>query len=145
MELDELDYNILENLKKNSRTPFTEIGKDFGVSDATVHVRVNKMLEEGVIKRFTVEVDEDALGKKVHSFVLINVQSGYLEDVANQLMKWEAISAVYEIHGPNDLIMKLEADSLDEIRELMLKIREIPKVVTSELTTILKIWKERKV
>jgi len=41
--------------------------------------------------------------------------------------------------------MKLEADSLDEIRELMLKIREIPKVVTSELTTILKIWKERKV
>jgi len=49
---------------------------------------------------------------------------------------------VYEIYGPNDLVVKVEAKDLDEMRDLMLKIREIPNVATSELTTIFNVWKK---
>jgi len=66
-----------------------------------------------------------------------------LEDVANQLVENEKVSAVYEIHGPNDLIVKVEAGGLDEMRDLMLKVRGIPKVATSELITVYKVWKEK--
>ena len=88
-------------------------------------------------------VDEEALGRKVRGFALINVNPGSLEEVANQLVENERVSAVYEIHGPNDLIVKIWAGDLDEMRDLMLKIREIPNVATSELITIFKVWKEK--
>jgi len=143
VELDEIDYKILDTLRRDARTPFTEIGRDLGISDATVHVRVNKMMDEGIIKRYTIVVDEEALGRKVRGFMLINVNPGSLEEVANQLVENEGVSAVYEIHGPNDLIMKVEAGDLDEMRNLVLKVREIPNVATSELITVFKVWKEK--
>ncbi|MDH5483584.1 MAG: Lrp/AsnC family transcriptional regulator, partial [Candidatus Bathyarchaeota archaeon] len=92
---------------------------------------------------YTIVVDEEALGRKVHGFALINVNPGFLEDVANQLVENERVSAVYEIHGPNDIIVKVEAGGLDEMRDLMLKLREIPNVATNELITVYKVWKER--
>ncbi len=143
MELDEIDYKILEILRRDTRTPFTEVGRDLGISDATVHVRVKKMVDEGVIKRYTIAVDEGALGRNVCGFVLINVRPGSLEEVANQLAENEEVSAVYEIHGPNDLIVKIGAGDLDEMRALMLKIRETPNLTTSELITVFKVWKEK--
>lgn len=145
MKLDEIDFKILETLKRDARTPFTEMGRDLGISDATVHVRVNKMMDKGIIKRYTIVVDEEALGRKVRGFALINVNPGFLEVAANQLVENEKVSAVYEIHGPNDLIVKVGAGGLDEMRDLMLKIREIPNVATSELITIYKVWKEKNV
>jgi len=145
VELDEIDYKILDTLRRDARTPFTEVGRDLGISDATVHVRVNKMMDEGIIKRYTIVVDEEALGRKVRGFMLINVNPGSLEEAANQLVENERVSAVYEIHGPNDLIVKVEAGSLDEMRELVLKVREIPNVATSELITVFKVWKEKNV
>ena len=142
LELDKIDYKILETLWRDARTPFTEIGRDLGISDATVHIRVNKMINEGIIKGYTVMVGEEVLGRKVRGLILINVNPGFLEDVANQLVENDWVSAVYEIHGPNDLIMKVEACDLDEMRDLLLKVREIPNVVASELITVLKVWKE---
>jgi Lrp/AsnC family transcriptional regulator for asnA, asnC and gidA len=143
VKLDEIDYKILEILRRDARTPFTDVGRDLGISDATVHVRVKRMMDEGIIKKYTVVVDEEALGRKVHGFVLINVNPGSLEDVAKQLVQNERVSAVHEIHGPNDLIVKVEAGDLDEMRDLVLKVREIPNLATSELITVFKVWKEK--
>ena len=143
VELDEIDYKILETLKRDARTPFTEVGRDLGISDATVHVRVKKMMDEGIIKRYTIVVDEEAMGRKIRGFMLINVDPGSLENVANQLVENERISEIYEIHGPNDLIVKVAAGDLNEMRNLMLKVREIPNMATSELITVFKVWKEK--
>ena len=142
VELDQLDYKILEILREDARRPFTEVGRELGVSDATVHVRVKRMLDEGVVRRYTVEVDEAVLGRKVSGFVLLNVKPGSLEEVAEQLVENERVSAIYETHGPNDLIVKVQAGELDEMRDLMLKVREVPKVVSSKLITVLKVWKK---
>jgi len=103
------------------------------------------MMDAGIIKRYTIVVDEEALGRKVHGFVLINVNPGSLEEVANQLVKNERVSAIYEIHGPNDLIVKVAVSTLDEMRDLVLKVREIPNLATSELITVFKVWKEKNV
>jgi len=143
VELDEIDYKILETLKRDARTPFTEVGRDLGISDATVHVRVKKMMDEGIIKRYTIVVDEEAMGRKIRGFMLINVDPGSLEKVANQLVENERVSEIYEIHGPNDLIVKVAAGDLNEMRNLMLKVREIPNMATSELITVFKVWKEK--
>lgn len=143
LSIDETDYKILEILRRDARIPFTEVGRELGISDATVHVRVKRMLKEGILKRYTIAVNEEVLGRNVYGFVLLNVTPGNLEEVVKYLLENEHISAIYEIHGPNDLILKIWAENLDEMRDKMLEIREIPNVTTSELITIYKVWKER--
>jgi len=96
-KLDEIDRRILEILKRDARTPFTDIGRELAISDATVHVRVKRMMDEGIIKKYTVEVNEAAFGIRVSGFVLMNVKSGALEEVSKQLLENERISAVYEV------------------------------------------------
>lgn len=141
-KLDETDLKILEALRRNARTPFIDVARDLGISDSTVHFRLKKMLDRGIIKRYTIDVDEKALGRNICSFVFMNVKPGSMKEVAQQLTKYEKIMAIYEIHGSNDLIIKVWASNLDEMRELVLAIRGIPNIVASELNTILKVWKE---
>jgi Lrp/AsnC family transcriptional regulator for asnA, asnC and gidA len=140
LELDEVDYQILEFLRKDARTPFTEVGKNLGVSDATIHVRVKKMIDEGIIHKFTVEVNDEALGN-ITGLVLINVDPGYLEEVATKVVESEKVSEIYEVHGSTDLIAKITADDLTDIRSTILDIRDTPNITTSEMLTIFKKWK----
>ncbi len=74
--------------------------------------------------------------------MFVNVQPGSLQEVANQLVEKGRVRRVYEIYGPNDIVVEIDAKDVDEMRELMLRIRAIPNVTTSELTPIFKIWKK---
>jgi Lrp/AsnC family transcriptional regulator for asnA, asnC and gidA len=140
-DLDSLDHKILEVLREDSRIPFTEIGQKLGVSDATVYLRTKKMREEGIIKKFTVEIDEKILEDNFYGFVFINVDPGSIEDVVQKMLENEKINEVYEVHGSYDLISKARTKNLEEMRNMILEIREIPNISTSELITIYKEWK----
>ncbi len=142
LKLDEVDRGIIEHLRENSRTTFVDIGKDLGVSDATVYNRVRRLLEAGVVKRFTVEVDEAALGRRVSGFVLVSVKPGAVNDVSKQLAEIEKVSEVHEIHGPEDLIVKVKARDLTKLRSVILKVRRIPNVAQTEFLPIFKTWKD---
>ena len=141
LPMDETDLKILEILQKDSRTPFTEIASILGVSDSTIHVRLKKLKDEGVIKAYTIEVNEELLGKKVHGLAMVNVGLGHLNEVAASLVSMDDIVKVYEIHGSNDLAVIIDAPDLDSLRDVLMKIRKIENVTSTALTTILKIWK----
>jgi DNA-binding Lrp family transcriptional regulator len=139
--LDETDHKILEILRKDARTPYTEIASTLGVSDSTIHVRLKKIKEEGVIKAYTIDMDEEKLGKKVHGLAMINVNLGHLDEVVPRLVAMNNIDRVYETHGVNDLVVLITASDLDELRKVLLQIRLIENIASTALTTILKIWK----
>ena len=142
MKLDEVDKGIIEHLRENSRTTFVDIGKDLGVSDATVYNRVKRLTEAGVIKRFTVDVEEAALDRKVSGFMLVNVKPGAVKDVSKQLTQIDRVSEVHEVHGPEDLIVKVGAKNLSRLRSVILKVRGIPDVVETEFIPVFKTWKD---
>ena len=139
--LDDVDSKIIEILKKDSRTPFTEIASILGVSDSTIHVRLKNLKDEGILLRYTVEINEELLGEKVQGFAMINVNPGHLEEVISKLTINNRISKIYETHGSNSLIALLNAGNLDELRNLIMEIRQIENIDSVTLTTILKIWK----
>ena len=66
MKIDKLDKQILEYLVKDARKPFTEIAKDLLVSPGTIHVRVKKMEQMGIIKSTSISVDYEKLGFGFH-------------------------------------------------------------------------------
>ena len=141
LKLDEVDRKIIERLRENARTTFVDIGKALDVSDATVYNRVKHLMEMGVIKRFTIEVDEAAMGPFAHGFILVNVKPGSVKEVSTQLAEIEKVSEIYEVHGAEDLIVKVGAKNLGRLRSVILKVRGIPDVVETEFIPVFKTWK----
>ena len=60
--LDHVNLQIIDILAKDSSTPFIEVARRIGISDATVHLRVRRLLAAGIITRFTISVDNNLLG-----------------------------------------------------------------------------------
>jgi len=103
---------------------------------------VKRLMERGVIKRFTIEVDEAAVtGKRTHGFMLVNVKPGSVKDVSKQLAEIERVNEVHEVHGAEDLIVKVGAKNLGKVRSVILNVREIPDVVETEFIPVFKTWK----
>jgi Lrp/AsnC family transcriptional regulator for asnA, asnC and gidA len=141
-KLDAVDRKIIEALQKDARTPFTEIGKELGISDATVHFRVKKMIRAGAIKKYTVVVDKNVYESQVFCYMLIKVKHGKVDKISKQLVAMERVNMVQEVHGSNDIVIKIGAMNLEELRNTIAMIQENSDITTSEYLTILKTWKE---
>ena len=140
-KLDEVDREIIRYLRENARMTFVDISKALDISDATVYNRVKRLTEMGVIKKFTIEVDDAAVGKRTHGFILVNVKPGAVKEVSRQFCEIDRVSEVHEVHGSEDLIVKIAAKNLSRLRSVILKARRIPDVVDTEFIPIFKTWK----
>ena len=119
MELDDTDREILKALQENARTPFSEIARRIDMSSATVHDRVNRMEESGVIEGYHAKVDPKSLDFGISAVVGLQVEQGQEQGTLERL---EDIPGVQEVHlttGSWDVLMRVYAADADELRELM--------------------------
>jgi Lrp/AsnC family transcriptional regulator, regulator for asnA, asnC and gidA len=144
--LDAIDFRIIDLLSKDSSSTFVDIAKHIGVSDATIHIRVRRLREAGIIGNFTISVDNKRLGYDHLVFMGVNVGPGFAEEVANGLSSIDEILEIHEMHNRFDLLLKIRAKNLDELREIVVnKIRSLPHILEAELMTILKTRKEEQI
>jgi Lrp/AsnC family transcriptional regulator for asnA, asnC and gidA len=119
MELDETDREILRILQENARTPFSEVARRIDMSSATVHDRVNRMEEAGVIEGYHASVAHREVGYGISAILGLRVEQGREQDTLDRL---KAIRGVQEIHlttGEWDVMARVFADDADALRELM--------------------------
>jgi Lrp/AsnC family transcriptional regulator for asnA, asnC and gidA len=130
-------------LSKDSSMPFVEVAKQIGISDATVHIRVRRLIADGLIKKFTISVDNNMLGYDHLAFMGINIEPGFADEVTEGLLKIDEVLEIHEMHGRFDIILKIRAKDLDQMREIVVnKIRKLPRILETELMTVLKTRKE---
>lgn len=135
--LDDVDLKIIELLRKDGRMSFIEIGKEVGLSEGAVRRRVKLLLEKGIIKRFTIEVDR-GYGVSAISFIQIEYSSS-TKDVVDKVAKVPGVEAVYELTGRFDAIAILSAPSISELNERIDMVRNIEGVKNTETAVILRI------
>ena len=141
--LDDINLKIIDVLSKDSSVPFVEIAKQIGISDATVHLRVRRLSDEGIISKFTLSVDNDLLGYDHLSFIGINIRPGLADRITEELSTIEEVLEVHEMHGKYDLFVKVRAKDLNHTRDIIEnKIRILPNIVDTQLMTVLKTSKE---
>lgn len=144
--LDNINLKIIDFLSKDSSTPFVEIAKQIGISDATVHIRVRRLLAAGIINKFTISVDNNRLGYDHLAFMGINVEPGLAEELTDELSKVDEVLEIHEMHGRFDLLLKVRAKDLDQMRDIVVnKIRILPHIIETELMTVLKSRKEEQI
>lgn len=134
ISLDQLDRNILNSLLANARTPYAELAKLFNVSPATIHVRVEKMRQHGIIVNTQIVVDPRKLGIDVCCFIGVTLKSA--GDYPSALNQLEAINEVVEAWyttGQYSIFIKVMCRSIDALQHVLInKIQTIDEIQSTE-------------
>lgn len=144
--LDAIDFKLIDLLSNDSSATYVDIARQIGVSDATIHIRVRRLREMGAIGNFTISVDSNRLGYDHLAFIGIDVEPGYAKQVINGLSSLDEILEIHEIHSRFDVLLKVRAKNLNELRDIVVnKIRTLLHVSEAELMIILKTRKEEQI
>ena len=134
MELDQKDNKIIETLKQDSREPIREISKKTKIRPSTVHQRIQKLLESGVIEKFTIKLNNKLVGENFIVFML--VKGGTTEYIDNKILHDFHVKEVFGITGEYDLLIKLKFEDVEEFHNFILNFRKDKREIQSTMTMV---------
>lgn len=137
VKLDDIDRQILEALKRNSRVKYTELARIVGVTEGAIRRRVDKLVESGVIKRFTVEIG--ATKPLLKALVLISARTSHpLSTVSERVKKLHDVEAVYEVSGLYDIVAIIKGSDISDLNNCIDEIRKIDGVESTNTLVVLR-------
>ena len=113
-----IDLKILEELEQDSRISFNEISEKVGKTEATVRRRVKKLIDNGIIKRFTIDYSIDSK-PKTRATVKIEPDFKEIKRILNQLAQIQEITDIWRLSGECGLLLKVEIDSIELFNPLI--------------------------
>lgn len=149
--LDGTDVSILRELVTNGRTTLQQIGERVGIRRPTVHARVKRLEEEGVIRGYHAEVAPEAIGAGLTALVFVHVSHGKGQDcltacgkVGDALRKIPEVVEYHTLAGEEDALVKVRAaDVRDLERVVMRQISGLPGVERVRTSVVLSTHFER--
>ncbi|MFH1850407.1 MAG: Lrp/AsnC family transcriptional regulator [archaeon] len=133
--MDPVDQQILRLLEENSRIANNEIAQVIGVSEGTVRNRISRLLEEGTIRRFTVQL-RDRISALCFIKLSTRIRTAEFADVLKKMNP--AISNICHITGDFSVSCNLDTRTIEESDDIIECIRDIPGVLKTQTITILK-------
>lgn len=103
LKVDEIHKKIISVLHEDARISYTDLAKKVELSRVAVQMRINHLVENGVIERFTAIINPAKVGIHVSAFFNVEVEPKYLESVAQQLEREPAVTSLYHMTGPSKL------------------------------------------
>ncbi|MUT66590.1 Lrp/AsnC family transcriptional regulator [Paenibacillus sp. NEAU-GSW1] len=142
--IDEIDRKIILALHANGRISYTELAKDIGLSRVAVQARINALMEEGVIERFTAVINPEKIGITVSAFFNVEVEPKFLHEVADQLSTEPAVTSLYHMTGPSKLHMHGLFTSNQEMEVFMReKLYTLPGIMSVDCQVLINRYKSR--
>lgn len=103
--IDLIDHKIINVLKVNSRLSFAEIGRKVSLSPSSVRERIQKLEDLGVIKSYSVKLNQNSIGNGLEVFIMLKIFDGKLEDILSEIVTYPEIEKVHRITGPYNIHM----------------------------------------
>ncbi len=133
-EIDQLDRQILAKLVEDGKTPYTDIAKQLFVSSGTIHVRMKKLEQLGIVKGSSLTVDYQKLGYDITAFLGIHLDKSSLYDDVVDLLKQipEIVEANYTT-GMYSIFTKIVCKDTNHLRQVLHdKIQKISGIQRTE-------------
>jgi len=122
------NLELIKILQKNARESYINIAKTLNVSETAVRKRIRKLEEEGIIKKYTVEVDLRRLGFEINAVIGVDTKPEEYIAVIEELKGIEAIKSLYSSTGDHMLLMECWFKNQNELTEFVKKIKGIKGV-----------------
>ena len=138
IQTDEIDAKIISALGADGRRSYAEVGAEVGLSTAAVHERVKKMLDKGVIRRFSISVDPERVGLNFTAFVAIRNDGGiHCRDVAPRLRAMPQVEELHSVAGEYDFLAKIRTTHARALEDVIYQIKAIEGVARTTSTVVL--------
>jgi len=119
MSLDILDLKIVKCLTEDGRCTYKKIAEEAGVSEATVKNRIDKLMEAGIIKKFTVIMDYHKLGRAIKAFIGLRIQPAKLPQIVEHVQKNPDVHVLYRTSGDVDLLIEVIFEQMEDLNKFL--------------------------
>ncbi len=120
--------DLLRILQQNSRTPFIEIARRLKVTETAVRKKVKKLQEEGVIRRFTIEIDPKKIGFAVQAIIGVDTKPEKYIPAIEKMKNMEEVLSLYSSSGDHMILMECWFKDTEELRKFLKKLESIDGV-----------------
>jgi Lrp/AsnC family leucine-responsive transcriptional regulator len=144
MDLDRRDFVLLEALQQNASQRLEDLAALVKLAPSSVHERLRRLEREGIIRRWTVEVNTAALGLDVIAFIGIRATLPCAELLAS-MRKIPSIEECHSVAGELSMILKVHVANTAALLSLTEHLRLIPGIEQTETTIVLKTQIDRPV
>lgn len=118
-KIDDLDVKILSELARDASISVPRLSKKINVNASVVYSRIKRLVKKGLIKKFTILINDEAMGFNVKALTGINMDSKLRDNVLNELFKIPEVREVSEVTGRFDILVTMNAHSLDEMHQII--------------------------
>ena len=144
-KVDDKDLRLLALLQDNSKASVQQLAKQTGMPPTTVHNRIKRLEQLGIVKGYSVKVDWSKAGKPLLAHVLITFEhimptggKVHLEDAAQEIKDISGVEEVSILTGTTDILAKVRAKSIEELSEVIVKkLRTVPGVDKTQTMLVL--------
>ena len=137
MSLDILDLKIIKCLNEDARCTYRAIAEEAGVSEATVKNRIDKLMEDGVIKKFTVIMDYHKLGRAIKAFIGLKVQPAKLPEIVQVIEKNPDVHVLYRTSGDVDLLIEVIFEQMEDLNGFLEKELALEGILGTVVTIVI--------
>ncbi|MBI4510764.1 MAG: Lrp/AsnC family transcriptional regulator [Deltaproteobacteria bacterium] len=144
LELDAIDWQILDILQRDCKVSLAQIGQQVRLSPPSVLDRVKKLEEVGIIRGYHAHLDGRQLGLDVTAFVGVTVDHPtFIEDCALAVSSLDAVQEIHHVTGEWTLLLKMKTRNTSSLEQVITQIRCIKGVTRTETMVVLSTQVER--
>jgi DNA-binding Lrp family transcriptional regulator len=127
--MDNLDHRIIDLLRQNGRAGYGDIGGTVGLSTSAVKRRVDRLVSDGVIRGFTIQVDPAVDGLSTEAYVELFCRGTVAPDELRRILQGvpEVVDAG-TVTGDADAIVRIRSRDIPSLEDALEKVRQAPNV-----------------
>lgn len=123
--LDDRDLQIIAALQEDARATYADVGRRVGLSASSVHERVRKLEQGGVIRGYRAVVDPEALGLYVTALVAaIPLDPTQPDDLPDRVVEFDEVVDCFSVAGEANYILKVRTKTTGDLEDLIRRLRE---------------------
>ncbi|HEX7385682.1 MAG TPA: Lrp/AsnC family transcriptional regulator [Castellaniella sp.] len=139
--MDTLDQTLIRLLRANARASIATLAHRLGVARGTVTQRMRKLEDAGLIVGYTVRLRPDAQPQAIQAWMCIAVEGNEARTVIASLLGEPGVATLHDTNGRWDLLAELRASDLQELSQVLERIRLIRGISQSETSIHLKTYR----
>jgi Lrp/AsnC family transcriptional regulator for asnA, asnC and gidA len=135
------NLDLIKALKENSRVPFTELARRFGVTETAIRKRIRRLEDEGVIRRYTIDVDPKKIGLDISALVGVDTEPQSYISTIDRLKKMDEVCCLRSSSGDHMILidcMFRDSGELSEFVKRLEKMEGVTKVCPAVITDRIK-------
>ncbi len=139
--MDTLDQNLLGLLRADARMSVATLAKKLDVSRGTVDNRIRKLEERGIIRGYTVRLRPEVETEDIVAWMSIAVEGHETRKIVSLLMGEPSVAGLHDTNGRWDLLAELRVPTIDQLSEVLDRLRTLKGIAATETSIHLKTFK----